>query len=77
MKITDDMLTEWFPHEMKPVHVGVYETDFNVCRSGGWAYWDGKNWGNSCRRPSEANNRRYPSAIQNKGWRGLKEKHYG
>lgn len=65
-------VTEWYPASVKPLRVGVYETDF-LTRAGNFAYWDGKLWGNSKSSPRAANMRRSPSPVQDKGWRGLKE----
>ena len=66
-KYRDDQLTDWFPPEIKPVHVGVYQTDF--C---GYAHWNGKKWGYGRLSPLDAKTCAvYRSAIQNKSWRGL------
>lgn len=67
MKITDDMLTEWFPPEVVPVNVGKYETivlpphratssAFTIFSDGKWKWADGR----LC-------------VFQNRWWRGLKE----
>ncbi|WP_321853144.1 hypothetical protein [Burkholderia cenocepacia] len=86
MKITDDMLTEWFPPHIKPIHVGVYSACMEVVtdRFGtshleyGFARWDGHRWGAMCSdiRSAEELLRRH-AASQAKSWRGLKEKHHG
>lgn len=71
MKITDDMLTEWFPPEIVPVNAGEYETIalppdrasasvHAIFRDGKWKWPQG----NLC-------------VFQNRWWRGLKEKHHG
>ncbi|MBR8182157.1 hypothetical protein KDW54_07080 [Burkholderia ambifaria] len=45
MKITDDMLTGWFPKYVKPVHVGFYQRDYeDVFCNAIPDYWDGKHW---------------------------------
>lgn len=39
-------LTDWFPAEVKPVCVGVYEADNGSSYGRKWySYWDGKQWG--------------------------------
>ena len=39
--------SRWFPKDVKPVHVGVYQTNWRVdgCWLQTWAYWDGEHWG--------------------------------
>ena len=77
-------LTEWFPAEIKPVRVGVYEV--SNCfgeKIGNFAYWDGKKWSgynetiegaiHNYNTAAEFQNR----ADQNKQWRGLAEKPKG
>ncbi|WP_175706789.1 hypothetical protein [Burkholderia ambifaria] len=65
MKITDDMLTEWFPPEIVPVNAGEYETivltphlarasAFPIFSEGKWKWKDGR----LC-------------IFQNRWWRGL------
>ncbi|KOR22970.1 hypothetical protein [Burkholderia cenocepacia] len=71
MKITDDMLTEWFPADVSPVHIGRYLTKSRHGSSlEDWvAYWDGSLWlefeGGS------------PLVHQRRIWKGLKEQHHG
>lgn len=71
MKITDDMLTEWFPHYIKPIHKGIYETRFfgypsapqlRIWNGTWWVYIDD---------PAQI------CMFQDCAWRGLKEKHHG
>lgn len=74
-------LTKWFPPDIKPVHVGVYNVN-NVnpkdpaamCHL--YAYWDGKRWGISEFSPEDAyfykdDHFVNSQANQNKYWRGL------
>ncbi|MBR8141172.1 hypothetical protein KDW46_02205 [Burkholderia vietnamiensis] len=81
MKITDDMLTGWFPPHIKPVHAGTYPVEWAVLGqiNRGFAHWDGRLWGNTTKiagfAKAHAGDRK--SAAQNKSWRGLKEKHHG
>jgi len=72
-------LTDWFMPEVKPVHVGVYQT----CESEIWArtwanhgyqYWDGKHWGMCNTNPEmAAAEARHHSPHQVNYWRGLAE----
>lgn len=68
-------VTEWFPAEVKPVHVGVYHVRYQSSLPGGghsyWAAWDGKSWTPAVDEielvePAEI------GGIQEKEWRGLK-----
>lgn len=76
--ITDDMKTEWFPEETKPVHVGAYEIGYprihpahgTAALQGMPAQWNGTEW---C-YPGGINK---PLAAQNRPWRGLKAPHDG
>jgi hypothetical protein len=61
----------WFPPEIKPVHVGVYQ----VWNSRIYAYWNGKKWCWAMRSVNEAKSFRITDgADQYKEWRGLAEK---
>jgi len=65
-------LTPWFPAHIKPVHVGVYETEMEgVAWSKGFSFWNGKRWGNTEILPEWALD---DKGVQGKKWRGLKEK---
>jgi hypothetical protein len=73
--------SDWFPREVKPVHIGVYEV--RVKANGKivrwYSYWNGTFWGMSSNTPGAANVlRETPSdAAAHAGgfeWRGLKEK---
>ncbi|MDR8915841.1 hypothetical protein [Burkholderia multivorans] len=81
MKITDDMLTEWFDPDTKPVHRGVYKTELIICGlvKRGFSYWNGKQWSNVKDTAQEAAQfaKRFLPGIQFKYWKGLKEKHHG
>lgn len=64
-------LTPWFPGDVKPVHVGVYETD----RIGRFQYWNGKSWGYYMPSAEAAERVKASfSARQQPEWRGLSEK---
>ena len=73
------MLTDWFPPDVKPVRVGVYEIfhpDYGndlEC----FAYWDGKFWGLFMPTKQGAISERYQhncGSHQFKTWRGLSKK---
>lgn len=75
-------LTDWYPADVKPVRVGVYEACMEVFtdRFGtyhiefGFAKWDGNRWGPMHTDPSAANELiTWATGSQRKGWRGLKE----
>lgn len=64
-----EAVTPWFPGDVKPVRVGVYERA--LCATP-WSCWDGVHWMLPGRTPDEAM-KHYdrPSASQEKPWRGL------
>ena len=64
-------MTPWFPVRIKPVHVGVYETDLDGYL--GYSFWNGKWWRDTNHKPELAafEKRR---GMQQKKWRGFKEK---
>ena len=71
-------LTSWFPANVKPVHIGVYEIAYHLFEdewSNGFSYWNGKKWANSCCsiRSAYENRTWFEGAIQEKKWRGLAE----
>ncbi|MCA8481747.1 hypothetical protein LGN35_27860 [Burkholderia multivorans] len=70
MKITDDMLTDWFPPHIKPVNEGLYLT--RVTRYGVTTYciWRDGKW-------RFKNNPETYCIFQNRQWIGLKERHHG
>ncbi|CAJ0698065.1 hypothetical protein [Ralstonia mannitolilytica] len=76
----EDQLTPWFPAEVKPVHVGVYEVEPMQLDSGfRWpifSYWNGKLWGTAClsREDAEKWGLVFKTADQNRQWRGLRSK---
>jgi len=77
MKITDDMLTEWFPPEVKPIRPGIYlvkkfaHVDWLY-----WRYWDGDFWRTGIVYECSAPDTRFSkglskASIQDVQWRGL------
>lgn len=67
-------LTPWFNMNIKPVHIGVYETCFvDDEPDNDWmqySYWNGKHWCNQWGSIELANANKH-MGIQNKIWRGL------
>ncbi|CAG9259496.1 conserved hypothetical protein [Burkholderia diffusa] len=79
MKITDDMLTEWFPGSEYPTRNGVYQRNF------GWdekvrphycKFEDGE-WFTFADSVDLAAQQTVTVANHLLDWRGLKEKHHG
>ena len=71
-------LTKWFPTDVKPVHIGVYEAIYHVFEdewSTGYSFWNGKEWANSSDsiKGAYSNRKWIQGAIQEKKWRGLAE----
>ena len=70
-------MTPWFPPHIKPVRKGVYEVKFTpkgLHESYMYAMWNGKRWS---RVATYEEKKRFHSnfdALQNKYWRGFKEK---
>lgn len=64
--------TKWYPARIKPVHVGVYETESPYGGGGRFQHWNGSFWG--LYMPSVDSAMRVckeKSRIQNTKWRGL------
>jgi hypothetical protein len=72
--MTDQWTTPWFPGNVRPVRVGVYERrqPSKWC-STQYSYWDGQHWGGSHSMPSDAYDygRHSASLMQSVAWRGL------
>lgn len=70
-------LTEWFPANVKPVHVGVYETKSPVLGDdpGWYCFWNGVDFCRAYPTPRHAVERGFgtTSQYQNREWRGLAE----
>jgi hypothetical protein len=75
-------LTDWFPPDVKPVRVGVYEMrPGNDIVWGGqlgrFQHWNGERWGGYSSSPNLAalsDCVNFTSMHQHRGWRGLAEK---
>ena len=61
--------TAWFPGDVRPVRIGVYETeDSEPC----FQFWSGNEWGHCAGNVAAAVRlRKHRSAFQNNPWRGL------
>lgn len=69
----DDDFTPWYPPEVKPVRVGVYERDMLHTGNGRFSFWTGKFWGGWGMTPEIAErNKKFCSSMQDQSWRGLK-----
>jgi hypothetical protein len=66
-------LTDWFPPEVKPVRVGVYERKFGSSENCGLCKWNGKAWFWRCKTPFDASTESVKSGFQELPWRGLTE----
>ena len=65
-------VTNWFPIETDPVHVGVYERDLGGMQF--YSHWNGMFWGSSEMTPDMAYEQRDDMATeQSAAWRGLTE----
>lgn len=74
MKITDDMLTEWFPNHARPVREGLYEVRRqNTVRM--FMVWNGIHW--TYQDGSYTDFGKQYWSERDSIWRGLKEKHNG
>jgi hypothetical protein len=64
-------MTKWFPGDVKPVHVGVYETA-PMHGIQFFQFWNGQSWGYAAQDPEMAREwSDMPSFHQNDSWRGL------
>lgn len=65
-------LTPWFPGNVKPVRVGVYQRPYGSYDYPLYCWWDGKEWSAGARTPFEAKQTRYGSGDQgHMPWRGI------
>lgn len=71
-------LTEWYPAEIKPVHVGWYEVQ-NRFASHVYqkSWWNGRYWGVVGFEWLEESRKEQKSGEQNRIWRGLTEPYHG
>jgi hypothetical protein len=65
-------MTRWFPVNIKPVHVGVYETNFNGYM--GYSFWNGKYWSDTSSKLNMELRFKERRGMQKKKWRGFTEK---
>jgi hypothetical protein len=65
--MSDEKLTPWFSDDVKPLHVGVYETSFDT-----YQHWNGEWWGYCAVDVQTAYEMHdCKSALQRNEWRGL------
>lgn len=65
-------LTEWFPPNIKPVHIGIYNTSIPGNTDQFYSYWNGELWSGGYFKFAEAE--KYNKMIgmtQYKQWRGV------
>ena len=70
-------MTKWFPPHIKPARKGVYEVKFTpkgLYESYFYAMWNGKRWSRVATYEEMAFFHSNFDALQNKYWRGFKEK---
>jgi hypothetical protein len=65
-------MTRWFSVNIKPVHVGVYETNLN--RYMGYSFWNGKYWSDTSSKLDMERHHKERRGMQKKKWRGFTEK---
>ena len=67
-------LTPWYPGEIKPIRIGVYERQYPARSWTSYCYWDGRIFSQGWKAPEPAKEyRNLPSAssYQNLPWRGV------
>ena len=69
-------MTDWFPPDVKPVHVGVYEIKLSEYNFEVYSYWDGSRWCFACINVDDAFSlkHRETKLFQKRYWRGLAKK---
>jgi hypothetical protein len=71
IRIMLDMLTDWFPGDVDPVHTGLYLREWDDPRLAAEPdFFDGKRW--FC--VHEGVQSKLPAFNQHRRWRGLREK---
>jgi len=65
-------LSQWHDGSVKPVHVGVYESDSYKCEFSVWyRLWDGNYWHNGRSSVNNAAKNETISNFQDWSWRGI------
>lgn len=64
-------LSQWHPAHVKPVHVGVYETNSENMKAIAFNFWNGRTWSETCATKELAIESRNDSVVQNILWRGI------
>ena len=66
--------TKWFAADVKPILVGVYETDARDNLIETFQHWNGERWGCFANTPAQAEiDSDEASCVQFVKWRGLAE----
>jgi hypothetical protein len=65
-------MTRWFSVNIKPVHVGVYETELQGYL--GYSYWNGEYWSDTSSKLDMPPHFKERRGMQKKKWRGFTEK---
>lgn len=75
---TPSRVTPWYPPEIEPVRVGVYERDNSQhAMAGRFSYWNGQvwcGWGGTVSIAHWNGKRNHVSSAQHLPWRGLARK---
>lgn len=73
--MTKQKLTPWFPADVKPVHVGVYERNYGSKKNPDLVYckWDGKKWMVCSSNINGANKQTCHTLLQSEEWRGIQK----
>ena len=66
-------LTPWFPGDVKPVHIGVYERRLKFRPGVYYSQWDGEKWYYLRDTVDKAAIQSVYSAHQNLPWRGVEK----
>jgi hypothetical protein len=66
-------LTPWFPDDVKPVHVGVYQRMPPIGIGPLYSRWDGSGWWQGSLDLSEAMSQRHDRSVMGAPWRGRLE----
>lgn len=76
--ITDDMKTDWYPPEVKPVHYGVYEVEtINGTLNVYYCHYGANGWSYCSLHVEGAAGMVWAGTVRERSWRGLKAPHDG
>lgn len=69
--MSNEQLTPWYPGDVKPVRVGVYQTKNQIDKGAVYQRWNGLFWCLCCDTPDRAATWDDQSLFQRSKWRGL------